>query len=209
MKQYDLYLFDFDGTLVDTYESLTYVFGGSFEAVGVKISPNDVPQLMRSSLRAGYDTMGAPSDDESYKEYVSMIIKLLDDEESIRLSKAYEEVKKVLHELKEKGAKLGIVTSNNKKHVMQVINHLDLGDHLFDVIIGNGEAKRTKPNPDPVLAALEALNFEKDRVCYVGDALDDMRCGASAGVSPILVDRYNEYPNEDYLKIKTLDELLK
>ncbi len=209
MKKFDLYLFDFDGTLVDTYESLTHVFEGAYQAVGVSIKKEDIPKLMRSSLEAGYEYCGGPRDRKSVKTYVKMIVKLLDDETTLTLSKTYPEVKEVLTKLSTSGARLGIVTSNSKHHVIDVLHHIGLDEKMFDVIIGNGETRKRKPNPDPVLKALKVLKYSKAQTCYVGDALDDMRCGISAGVETILVDRYNEYQNEECIKIKTLDELVK
>lgn len=209
MKQFNTYLFDFDGTLVDTYESLTYVFGVSFAVVGIKVKESDVAKLMRCPLEEGYKMMKAPDDERSYRRYGEMIVKALDDEHTLKLSQTYEEVREVLNYLRMKGKKLGIVTSNSKKHVLDVLRYIGIDKEMFDVVIGNAEAEKRKPNPEPVLKALELLGVSKEETCYVGDALDDVRCGIAAGVFPILVDRYNEYENEHYNNIKTLDELIK
>lgn len=208
MDNTKIYLFDFDGTLVDTYESLDYVFKGAYASVGINITSDIVPQLMRTSLEAGYAFVGAPQDEKSRNTFAFHILKLLDDEHTLKLSKAYSEVKEVLYRLKGKGYRLGIVTSNNRSHVIDVLRFIDIDKDLFEVIVGNESVKNKKPNPDPVLVALEKLNASKEESCYIGDALDDMECGLKAGVKVILVDRYDEYKDTSYCKIKTLEELL-
>ena len=78
---------------------------------------------------------------------------------------------------------------------------------MFSLIVGNQETKRHKPFPDPILKALKLLDIDKNKVCYVGDGLDDMRCATSAEVTPILLDRIGEYDDEKHIKIKSLNEL--
>ena len=46
--------------------------------------------------------------------------------------------------------------------------------HLFDVIVGGDETERQKPNPDPLLLALERLGASRDDAAYVGDSPYDM-----------------------------------
>ena len=104
---------------------------------------------------------------------------------------------------------LGIVTSNNVKHVKEVLQILNINQEDFKVIIGNQEVKRHKPHPDPILKALEILNCDKSDVVYIGDAIDDMMCSKNAGVDSILLDRYGEYKESiEFEKIATLRSLI-
>ena len=206
MKEFDTYLFDFDGTLVDSQDSLFLVFSGAFSKVGVSVTKDDVLKLMRCSLRTGYDEMGAPNDDISYELYASEIVRLLDDPDVLKVTKTYSDTKEVLTSLKTKGKTLGIVTSNSRKHVLEVLHFIGLDKSFFSIIVGNGETKKHKPNPDPIYKGLELLGISsKERVCYVGDALDDVRTAVNAGVTPILVDRLDEYSGVTELEITDLN----
>ena len=109
--------------------------------------------------------------------------------------------------LKNEGATLGIVTSNNVKHVREVLHFLNFPQNLFDVIVGNQETTKHKPYPDPIYKALEVLNISKDGACYVGDGLDDKKAAINAGVGAVLLDRQNEYENESGIVIHSLSEL--
>lgn len=208
MKKYDVYLFDFDGTLVDSKDSLYDVFKGAYKAVGVDVNEDHIIRLMRIQLQQGYKELGAPEDEEHIKIFGDEIIRLLDDEEVLKKTKIYLDTKETLYKLYEEGKTLGIVTSNNVKHVSDVLRFLDIDKNIFKVIVGNFETKRHKPFPDPILKALEMLDISEKGVCYVGDGLDDMRSATAAKVTPILLDRIKEYDNESYDKIYSLIELL-
>ena len=208
-KEFDTYLFDFDGTLIDSYESLVYVFEGAYARVGVKVPEGYTRHLMRVPLYVGYKELNGPEDEESKKIFGDAIIELLDDPHTLKITKTYEEVKDTLLRLHKLGKRLGIVTSNNRKHVKEVLKAVDIDENIFSIIVGNQESKRHKPYPDPILKALELLDISNEGVAYVGDGLDDMRCAVASNVFPLLLDRHNEYQDIDFYKINTLDELLK
>ena len=207
MEEFDVYLFDFDGTLVNSRDSLLEVFKRAYRSVGIEVGDEHILRLMRVQLQQGYRELGAPEDEESVKTFAREIIRLLDVPEITELVKNYDDVKQALFVLKSMGKTIGIVTSNNQKHVRDVLRHLDIDENLFSVIVGNQETKLHKPNPDPILKALELLNTSNEGVCYVGDGLDDMSCAVNANVYPILLDRLDEYGDSNHIVIKTLDEL--
>ena len=208
MQRYSTYLFDFDGTLVDSHDSLVKVFVDSYEAVGVKVPDGYVLRLMRIPLFLGYDELNGPKDEASIKKFGDMINKTLDAPEVLKLTKTYDDVLDTLYALKARGDRLGIVTSNNVKHVKDVLHFVNMPEDLFEVIIGNGDTKVHKPNPDPIYKALERLGISKEGVCYVGDALQDKNTAINAGVGAVLLDRHHEYDDESGEKIYSLSELL-
>lgn len=208
MQQYSTYLFDFDGTIVDSHDSLVKVFEDSYASVGVKVPNGYVLRLMRVPLFQGYAELHAPEDEASKKKFGDMINQTLDAPEVLILTKTYDDALKSLYALKARGARLGIVTSNNVKHVREVLRFVNMPEDLFEVIIGNGDTKVHKPNPDPIYKALERLGIDRDGVCYVGDALQDFNTAINAKVEPILLDRHHEYDDVKGIKIYSLDELL-
>lgn len=207
MQAYSTYLFDFDGTLVDSHDSLVKVFEDAYNVVGVKVPDGYCLRLMRIPLFQGYEELHAPNDEGSKKRFGDMINKSLDSPEVLKLTKPYEDTLENLYRLKKEGRVLGIVTSNNVKHVRDVLGFLNIPEDLFSVIIGNGDTKKHKPNPDPIDKALERLNISKKGVCYVGDAIQDRETAINAKVGAILLDRHHEYDNEKGEIIHSLSEL--
>lgn len=210
MKKYKLYLFDFDGTLLDTLGSLEYVFTVSYESIGVKFDPNDTVEFSRVPLTYGYKKYGA--DPNKWEQFVKIIDESLDHEESMRRTKFYPESREFINYLYQNNIKCGIVTSNNSNHVKEVLRILDLPIDAFEIYIGNKECTRFKPHPDPILKALDESRFdgELDEVAYIGDGPNDMISANAAGVDAILIDRQNLLPSSDkYKKISNLMELFK
>lgn len=208
MKCIETYLFDFDGTLVDSHDSLVEVFHGAYASIGVDVPEGYVLRLMRIPLIQGYEELGAPMTDEAMKVFEKNIRALLDAEFVLKLTKSYEDVLPALIKLKNKGKQLGIVTSNNVKHVKDVLRFLNIDEKMFDVIIGNDDTEKHKPNPEPIYKAMELLSLtDKSKICYVGDALDDKKAALNAGVTPVLLDRADQYLDEDGIVITSLSEL--
>ena len=209
MQKFQLYLFDFDGTLFDTIETSKYVFRKAYEFLGIPLNEDDVLQFTREPIPVSYKRMGAPI--EKYDAFMQVIEKYLNTtKESIDLTNIYDDTYDTIIDLRMDEADLGIVTSNNVPHVRDILKKFDMQKDFFTVLVGNREAPNPKPSPEPILKALEMINYKGDKndVCYVGDSLNDCIAAVNAGVVPILLDRDNEYPDAPYLRIRSLSELL-
>ena len=210
MKKYDLYLFDFDGTIVNSLKSLEEIFVRAFKAVGIEVKREDCLLYTRQPLEVTYEEVHAPIDKADI--FVSEIRRLLEDHEISQMTESYADVLPVLAKMRGMGIQFGIVTSNGESHVEEVLDIVGIQKEWFSIIIGHDQVPETKPNPRPVLYALEKLNWTKGKssVVYVGDAINDMLCANAAGVDAILLDRLNEFePSNQYVLIKDLTDLLK
>ena len=103
MEDFEVYLFDFDGTLVNSRDSLLEVFKRAYKSVGIEVGDEHILRLMRVQLQQGYKELGAPEDEESVKLFASEIIRLLDIPEITALVKNYDDVKQALFVLKSMG----------------------------------------------------------------------------------------------------------
>ena len=209
MQKFQLYLFDFDGTLFDTLETSKYVFRKAYEFLGIPLNEDEVLQFTREPIPVSYKRMGAPI--EKYDAFMAQIEKYLNTtKESIDLTDIYDDTYDTIIDLRMDEADLGIVTSNNVPHVRDILRKFDMQKDFFTVLVGNREAPNPKPSPEPILKALEMINYKGDKkdVCYVGDSLNDCLSAVNAGVVPILLDRDDEYKDAPYLRIHSLNELL-
>ena len=209
MQKFQLYLFDFDGTLFDTLETSKYVFRKAYEFLGIKLNEEEVLQFTREPIPISYKRMNAPL--EKYDAFMAQIEKYLNTtQESIDLTDIYDDTYDTIIDLRMDEADLGIVTSNNVPHVRDILRKFDMQKDFFTVLVGNREAPNPKPSPEPILKALEMINYKGDKkdVCYVGDSLNDCLSAVNAGVVLILLDRDDEYKDAPYQTIKSLKELL-
>ena len=92
----------------------------------------------------------------------------------------------VLVRLKEEGRQLGIVTAKRRLTVDLAFAKLPLA-HLFDTVVGGDETIRHKPEPEPLLLALERLGARADESAYVGDSPFDIRAAKAAGMHAVAV----------------------
>ena len=208
MHKYQLYLFDFDGTLFDTLPSSIYVFKKAYENIGMTLNDEEVLGFTREPIPDSYQRKGAPK--EKFDAFMNDIEKYVNSKESVNLTGIFIDTYDTIIDLRMQEADLGIVTSNNVPHVREVLKKFDMQNDFFTVLVGNREAPNPKPSPEPILKALEMAHYQgnKKEVCYVGDSLNDCLAAVNAGIVPILLDRSDEYKNSSYQRIKSLKELL-
>ena len=94
---------------------------------------------------------------------------------------ACEGMEDVLFALSEQGRRLAVVTAKRRATVELAFARLPMA-HLFDVVVGGDETVRHKPDPAPLLLALERLAATPGEAAYVGDSPYDMRAAKAAGV---------------------------
>src|SRR5438445_9751806 len=90
----------------------------------------------------------------------------------------------VLATLNERGHRLGIVTAKRRLTVDLAFKRLPI-EHLFETVVGGDETEHHKPDPAPLLLALERLGAAPDEAAYVGDSPFDMQAAKAAGLYAI------------------------
>ena len=210
MKQYKVYLFDFDGTLFDTLPSSVFVFKEAFRRKGVELKDEEILNFTRVPIPDTYKRLIPDHNENDIEPFLDLITELVNSKKSNDLISIYGDTYETILDLKMSEATLGIVTSNNEKHVNDVLKKFDMDFGLFDVIVGNDTEKEPKPSPRPILAAIKGLRetFSHEEIVYVGDAVNDVLAAENAGIDGILLDRDGEYSSEKYTIIRSLSELL-
>jgi pyrophosphatase PpaX len=92
----------------------------------------------------------------------------------------------VLVRLKDEGRRLGIVTAKRRKTVELAFAQVPIA-HLFETVVGGDETERHKPDPEPLLLALDRLGAGPEDAAYVGDAPFDIQAAKAAGIFSVAV----------------------
>ena len=90
----------------------------------------------------------------------------------------------VLVRLKDEGRRLGIVTAKRRQTVDLAFARIPIA-HLFETVVGGDETARHKPDPEPLLLALDRMGARPDEAAYVGDAPFDVKAAKAAGLFSI------------------------
>lgn len=118
----------------------------------------------------------------------------------------YPETRAALLTLRKGGYQLGMI-SNNSDDLLRRLEQLDLAKY-FDSVTYSQEAGAEKPNPLIFQLALKRAQCVPKEAVHVGNSYEHDVVGAqSVGITPILIDRGNRYPQADCLKIRDLRQL--
>jgi pyrophosphatase PpaX len=171
------WLFDFDGTLVDSVALILDSFRHATATVLGSVPDDSVLMAgVGTPLREQMRSLDADRADELTTVYR--------DHNALRhadLLRRYPGVDAMLAGLRLRGCVLGIVTSKMRDAVELGMRYVPLGD--FDVVVTCDDTDRHKPDPAPVLHALALLDEPAAGAVYVGDAPYDVRAGRAAGVA--------------------------
>jgi pyrophosphatase PpaX len=170
-------LFDLDGTVIDSGAIiLASMRHAAREVLGVEV-PDE--QLMAAVGGPGLEAqMQALSPDRA--------------DELVTVYRAHNEplhdelvccagMDEVLVQLRDEGRRLGIVTAKRRQTVELAFARIPI-EHLFETVVGGDETKKHKPDPEPLLLALERLGAAPDEAVYVGDAPFDVKAAKAAGL---------------------------
>jgi pyrophosphatase PpaX len=187
MKNYSYYLFDADGTLIDTTELIYQCFLNTFKKFGNReVSRSDVVKNIGLTLRSQMEVYFGPLTDERFAEMAGEHMKY---QLSIypRYLKLFPTVLEGLTLLRDRGRRFGIVTSRRRQTLELFLKKTGIFD-FFEVLVTPENTKKHKPEPEPVLAALSLFKIaDKSVVLMVGDSEFDIECGSRAGVDTAFV----------------------
>jgi pyrophosphatase PpaX len=169
-------LFDLDGTLIDTNELIIATYLHTLE----KYYPNtyqreDVLPFMGPSLFEVFGSIAPDRVEEMILEYRAYNLANHD-----LLVKEFAGVKETIQTLKEKGYKLGIVTTKLHDTVLKGLRLMEL-EAYFEVIVSLDHVEKAKPDPEPIFKALKQLESTPEEAIMVGDNYHDILAGKNAG----------------------------
>lgn len=185
---YKVYIFDLDGTLLDTLTDLAASTNYALREHGMpehsvddvrRFVGNGVRKLMERAVPDGADN---PLFDEAFATFRQHYM-----EHDLDTTHPYDGVPEMLATLKSRGCRIAVVSNKMMAATQELCQHFF--PDTVEVAIGEHEAEgiRKKPAPDTVYAALSALGVTKDHAVYVGDSDVDIATARHAGLPCISV----------------------
>lgn len=170
-------LFDLDGTLVDSVGLILASMHAAFEGRAGR-TPSEAEWIagMGTPLRTQLREFVEPRDMEAVVDrYRAHQLANHD-----RMTRAFDGAVEALSRLKARGHPMGIVTSKFRESAERTLRHVGL-DRYVDVVVGADTVTQAKPDPEPVLHALERLGRRPAEALFLGDSPHDVAAGNAAG----------------------------
>jgi len=179
---YELYLFDFDYTLVNSEQGIVGCFRRTIEKW----------QLPRPADDAIRHTIGLPME-----KAVAILTGLTDADDIDRFITDYKrdadihmtpgthffpDTLPTLRALRARGAKIAIISTKTRSRIEEKFVASHTMD-LIDRIIGCEDVTAMKPSPEGIEKAIALFGAKKEAVLYTGDSLVDAGAAKNAGVA--------------------------
>ncbi len=170
-------LFDLDGTILDTNELIIQSFLHAVKG----IAPPDfgrehiIPSMGLPLAEQLQLFTGLTEVDEVMRAYREYNARIHDE-----LVSLFPGVAEVIPRLKERGIKLGIVTTKMRPMTEKALHMFGLYPYM-DAIITLDDVARPKPHPEPVLKAASLIGAEPAHTLMVGDSVVDVESAKRAG----------------------------
>lgn len=183
---YTTYIFDMDGTILNTIEDLTDATNYAMKAMGYPIHTSDevkgfvgngIRKLIERAVPAGTDETGIIKTHEFFTEYYKAHCQ----DKTV----PYDGIIELLQELKKRGKKLAVVSNKAHYAVKELADNMFLG--LFDVALGEKDGVNKKPARDMVDIVLSELNESTENAVYIGDTDVDFNTAKNSEMDCILV----------------------
>jgi phosphoglycolate phosphatase len=184
--RYDTYIFDLDGTLLNTINDLAASCNYALRSCGMpgrtvdevrRFVGNGVRLLMVRAIPGGDSN---PRFDEAYAIFRQHYL-----HHSLDTTKPYDGIEELIAELNAAGKHVAVVSNKFYAATQALVRHF-FGDTI-KVAIGERENIRKKPAPDTVLEALRQLDMPAETAVYIGDSDVDIDTASNCGMPCISV----------------------
>lgn len=191
-------LFDWDGTLIDSYHADTSAYLAMFREMGIPWGLEELEKHYSPNWYQVYRSAKLPRKlwDDADRAWRAHYAK--------HRPKLISGARRILKEIGRRYA-LGLVTSGDGDRVRRQLHEFGL-TRLFSAHVCSGDTRKKKPHPAPLRLALQQMELEPARSAYVGDAPQDVEMARRAGVLAIGV--LGPFPTERRLRAARPDFLI-
>jgi len=195
----EVVLFDWDGTLLNSYEADSSAYLAMFREMGIdwglaKLAKHYSPNWYDVYRAAGLSRKRWNEADLVWRRYYA-------NQKPALMRGALQ----VLEKLRRRH-RLGLVTSGDRERITRQLQEFRL-TRLFPVRVCGGDTEQRKPHPEPLQLALRCMKLHPSACVYVGDSAEDAQMAQEAGVRVVAI--LGPFPTEKRLRAAKPDFLLR
>jgi phosphoglycolate phosphatase len=191
-------LFDWDGTLLDSFAADAAAYASMFSSLGISWSENDFARRYSPNWHRVYRAVRLP---RAKWDIADRLWMRAYKQQNPQLRAGAKLAIRMLH----RNFRLGIVSSGSGWRVRKQLRKFGVW-HYFDVCVCGDDLPERKPNPAPLRAALGRLGASPDETVYVGDTAEDIKMARRAGVRAIGV--LGPFPTAERLRAASPEVIL-
>ncbi|MDD7614917.1 MAG: HAD-IA family hydrolase [Clostridiaceae bacterium] len=179
--KYNTYIFDLDGTLLDTLQDLANAVNHAMREMKYpERTVDEVRRFIGNGIRMLIKRASPQGISDKDYEKTLAIFTAYYLEHIADFTKPYDGIAEVIKTLKSKGCKVAVVSNKADEAAKKVVK--DYFGDIFDMVVGKMDRFPSKPEPDSVLYVIETLGSDKDKCIYLGDSEVDVHTAHNAGL---------------------------
>ena len=176
---FSLYIFDLDGTLIDSRKDIAHSVNLTFRDLGLPELPVETiyGYVGNGVYRLITDATGSRDPkllDKALKIFEGHYLAHIVDETCL-----YPGMRELLSQYK--NTRKAVVTNKRIKFTHKIIERL-CPDHTFELVLGAQEGVNLKPHPEMILRTLATLNVPAEETLMIGDMMNDIHAARAAGI---------------------------
>jgi len=176
-------IFDWDDTLVDGWPAIHEATNDTLTTFGLEPWTYEQTRAnVRRSMRDSFPELFGDRWEDAAAHFYSVIRRT-----HLDFLTPLQGAPELLRKLTDEGLYLGVVSNKNGDLLRDEVDHLGWSG-CFSHIVGATDADRDKPDPAPLLMALQ--DFKGDPgpdIWFIGDAVSDMECAKRGRVAAVLI----------------------
>lgn len=183
--QLKAFLFDLDGTLVNSQEGIITTIHEFLQTKGHTFDRELITEMFGKPLEVVFKLLIPDLTEEDIAVYLKEIRERYSKNHT-EITPLFPKTKEILDSIKARGFKTGVASTKFKRFIVEILEHYNLLG-LFDVIVSGYEVENHKPAPDILIEAAKQLQVLPSECVYIGDSPSDIEAGKRAGCISIAV----------------------